>query len=129
MFLGVNNKVEELAKAKLERPKRLRQLAAREWREIDDGTLVWERPAAEVAALRTLSKADLLAFYHVWDGWASCGLAWLCARTLLPVLQLPGTGLSLAVQVAKLHKPTRPRDTSGHIVLTAIPLPGAGGRP
>ena len=65
--------MEELAKAKLERPKRLRQLAAREWREIDDGTLVWERPAAEVAALRTLSKADLLAFYQVWDGWACCG--------------------------------------------------------
>ena len=29
--------VEELAKAKLERPKRLRQQAARDWREIDDG--------------------------------------------------------------------------------------------
>jgi hypothetical protein len=33
----LHTQVEELAKAKLERPKRLRQQAAREWREIDDG--------------------------------------------------------------------------------------------
>ncbi len=57
--------VEELAKAKLEKPKRLRELAARDWREIDDGTLIFDRPAAEVAALRTLSKADVLQFFQV----------------------------------------------------------------
>jgi hypothetical protein len=57
--------VEELAKAKLEKPKRLRQLAAREWKEIDDGTLVFGRPAAEVAVLRTLTKEDLLGFFQV----------------------------------------------------------------
>ncbi|EIE20423.1 hypothetical protein COCSUDRAFT_30601 [Coccomyxa subellipsoidea C-169] len=55
----------ELAKAKLEKPKRLRELAARDWREIDDGTLIFDRPAAEVAALRTLSKADVLQFFQV----------------------------------------------------------------
>ena len=69
--------MEELAKAKLERPKRLRQLAAREWREIDDGTLVFDRPAAEVAALRRLSKADLLCFFQVGAGPFPC-----CRRTL-----------------------------------------------
>ena len=57
--------MEELAKAKLEKPKRLRELAAREWREIDDGTLVFGRPAAEVAALRTLTKPDVLQFFQV----------------------------------------------------------------
>jgi hypothetical protein len=112
--------VEELAKAKLERPKRLRQQAAREWREIDDGappaacapaccllqhappfcmfrctacgtrgrllrplacrrrharrmrrggagTLVWDRPGAEVAELRRLTPADLAAFLQARD--------------------------------------------------------------
>ncbi|BDA50691.1 Insulin-degrading enzyme [Coccomyxa sp. Obi] len=58
------SQVEELAKAKLEKPKRLRELAAREWREIDDGTLVFGRPAAEVAALRTLTKSDVLQFFQ-----------------------------------------------------------------
>ncbi len=57
--------VEELAKAKLEKPKRLRELAAREWREIDDGTLVFGRPAAEVAALRSLTKSDVMQFFQV----------------------------------------------------------------
>jgi len=62
-LIGVQ--VEELAKAKLEKPKRLRELAAKEWREINDGTLVFDRPSAEVAALRTLSKPDLLQFFKV----------------------------------------------------------------
>lgn len=61
----VGVQVEELAKAKLEKPKQLRELAAKEWREIDDGTLVFDRPSAEVAALRTLSKSDLLQFFKV----------------------------------------------------------------
>lgn len=33
--------VEELAKAKLEAPKRLREAAGRAWRELDDGTGRW----------------------------------------------------------------------------------------
>lgn len=65
--------MEELAKAKLEKPKRLRELAAREWREIDDGTLVFGRPAAEVAALRQLSKSDVLHFFQV-----PCSLPAVC---------------------------------------------------
>lgn len=57
--------VEELVKSKLEKPKKLLQLAAREWREIDDNTLVFGRPAAEVAELKRLAKADLIAFFEV----------------------------------------------------------------
>ena len=41
------------------------QLAAREWREIDDNTLVFGRPAAEVAELKQLTKADLISFFQV----------------------------------------------------------------
>lgn len=52
-------------KSKLEKPKKLLQLAAREWREIDDNTLVFNRPAAEVAELRKLTKDDLLDFFQV----------------------------------------------------------------
>ncbi len=59
--------VEELAKSKLEKPKRLRQAAARDWGEIALGTLRFDRPEAEVAALRTLTHADLVAFLDVWD--------------------------------------------------------------
>lgn len=57
--------VDELVKSKLEKPKKLLQLAAREWREIDDNTLVFDRPAAEVAELRKLIKDDLLDFFQV----------------------------------------------------------------
>ena len=70
--------VEELAKAKLEKPKRLKEQAAKEWREIDDGTLVFRRPEAEVASLRQLTKADLAAFFVV-------SLAALQASCLRPV--------------------------------------------
>jgi insulysin len=35
--------VEELAKVKLEKPKRLREVAGRDWREIEDGTLRFTR--------------------------------------------------------------------------------------
>eukprot|EP00884_Botryococcus_braunii_P023676 jgi/Botrbrau1/9993/Bobra.0012s0082.1 len=54
--------VEELAKSKLEKPKRLGQQAARDWSEIKLGTLRFDRPEAEVAALRQLTRADLLSF-------------------------------------------------------------------
>ena len=57
--------VEELAKAKLEKPKRLKEQAAKEWREIDDGTRVFRRPEVEVASLRQLTKPDLAAFFAV----------------------------------------------------------------
>lgn len=52
-------------KAKLEKPKTLRQLASRHWHEIDHGTLVFDRPVAEAAELRKLSKQDVVAFFQV----------------------------------------------------------------
>lgn len=57
--------VEELAKAKLEAPQRLREVAARHWGELDGGTRLWARPIAEVAALQTLTLPQLQAFYQV----------------------------------------------------------------
>ncbi|KAL4858339.1 Insulin-degrading enzyme-like 1 [Chlorella vulgaris] len=56
--------VEELAKSKLEKPKRLREAAGRDWSELDGGTLMFDRVEQEVAALRALSLADLAAFYQ-----------------------------------------------------------------
>ena len=55
--------VEELAKSKLEKPKRLREVAARDWREIDDGTLRFGRREAEVEALRGVTHEEVVAFY------------------------------------------------------------------
>ena len=57
--------VEELVKSKLEKPKKLLQLAAREWKEIDDNTLVFNRQSAEVAELKQLAKSDLTEFFQV----------------------------------------------------------------
>ena len=57
--------VEELIKSKLEKPKTLRQLAARQWHEIDHGTHIFERPDVECAELRRLSKEDLTTFFEV----------------------------------------------------------------
>jgi hypothetical protein len=54
--------VAELAKAKLEKPKRLSELASRWWGEIYAGTCVFDRQTAEVEVLRGLSPADLVAF-------------------------------------------------------------------
>ena len=59
------SQVEELVKSKLEKPKKLLQLAAREWQEIDDNTLVFDRRSAEVAELKQLTKADLISFFKV----------------------------------------------------------------
>ncbi|PSC73920.1 Zinc-peroxisomal [Micractinium conductrix] len=61
--------VEELAKAKLERPKQLREAAGRDWGEIEPGLLKFGRADAEVAALRQLSQQEVVAFYrdHVMD--------------------------------------------------------------
>jgi len=59
-----DQQVEELAKAKLEAPQRLREVAARHWGELDGGTRLWARPIAEVAALQTLTLPQLQAFYQ-----------------------------------------------------------------
>ncbi|KAK9803974.1 hypothetical protein WJX72_009535 [[Myrmecia] bisecta] len=61
-----HKQVEELAKDKLEKPKRLRQEAAREWKEIDEGMLMFDRREREVDALRQLTKADLVDFYKAF---------------------------------------------------------------
>ncbi|CAK0787227.1 hypothetical protein CVIRNUC_010443 [Coccomyxa viridis] len=58
------SQVEELVKSKLEKPKKLLQLAAREWKEIDDNTLVFNRQSAEVAELKQLAKSDLTEFFQ-----------------------------------------------------------------
>lgn len=60
--------MEELVKSKLEKPKKLLQLAAREWQEIDDNTLVFDRRSAEVAELKELTKDDLISFFKVSAG-------------------------------------------------------------
>lgn len=56
--------VEELCKTKLEAPKRLREAVARVWREIDDGSMKFERQEEEVAELRKLTKDDVIAFFR-----------------------------------------------------------------
>jgi len=60
---------EQLAVAKLEEPKKLREAAERSWREIDDGTLRFERQRDEVEALKDVSREQLIDFYkcHVLD--------------------------------------------------------------
>lgn len=55
--------IEELAKVKLERPKRLREVASRDWREIDDGVERFERQEEEVAELKKLTHEELMEFY------------------------------------------------------------------
>lgn len=56
--------VEELAKAKLEHPKRLREVASRDWREIDDGTLRFDRQHEEVRHLQEIGPSDLITFFR-----------------------------------------------------------------
>ncbi|KAK9834702.1 hypothetical protein WJX74_008107 [Apatococcus lobatus] len=56
------NQVEELAKAKLETPKTLRQLAGWEWSEIDEGCLCFDRRQQEAAAVRQTSLPVLQTF-------------------------------------------------------------------
>lgn len=60
---------EELRKAKLDAPKNLRQAAAREWWEVQEGTLVFGRAEREAAALEAVTLAQLRAFAkeHVLD--------------------------------------------------------------
>lgn len=54
--------VAELSKSKLERPKKLYELAGRYWNEVQYGTHLFDRQEQEVAALKTLAKQDLVAF-------------------------------------------------------------------
>lgn len=61
---------EELAKSKLEKPKRLQQQAHREWQEIKHGSLKFQRRQQEADAVRCLQKSDLVAFFKVM---VSCG--------------------------------------------------------
>lgn len=56
---------EELAKSKLEKPKRLQQQAHREWQEIKHGSLKFQRRQQEAQALRQLTKPELVAFFQV----------------------------------------------------------------
>jgi len=57
------NQIEELAKMKLERPKRLREVASRDWREIDDGVERFDRQEEEVAELKKLTHEELMEFF------------------------------------------------------------------
>ena len=61
---------EELAKSKLEKPKRLQQQAHREWQEIKHGSLKFQRRQQEAHALRQLTKPQLVTFFQVlfWPG-------------------------------------------------------------
>ena len=54
--------VEELSKSKLEKLKTLSQLANRVWGEINNGSLLFCRHVDEEAALRKLSRQELLGF-------------------------------------------------------------------
>jgi insulysin len=54
--------VAELSKAKLERPKRLGELAQRAWGEVLTGTHMWDRQAAEVTQLGSIGREELLDF-------------------------------------------------------------------
>lgn len=56
---------EELAKSKLEKPKRLQQQAHREWQEIKHGSLKFQRRQQEALAIRQLTKPQLVAFFQV----------------------------------------------------------------
>ena len=65
MGVSVCVQAEELAKSKLEKPKRLQQQASREWQEIKHGSLKFQRRQQEADALRTLTKPELVAFFQV----------------------------------------------------------------
>ncbi|KAG2487100.1 hypothetical protein HYH03_014213 [Edaphochlamys debaryana] len=54
--------VAELAKTKLEKPKKLGDLANRWWSEVQHGSYLFDRQEVEVAALRKLTPAELLEF-------------------------------------------------------------------
>lgn len=90
----------ELAKSKLDPPKRLAELAQRHWGELDGGTRVWDRPSAEVAALKHITLADLRAFFEVglrhacpcFSGWRARARTVCLARVLVTVCWLAAVG-------------------------------------
>ena len=59
-----------MAKVKLQKSKQLRAEAAKDWREINDGTLRFKRQDEEVAELRQLGKQELLDFMQV-NNWST----------------------------------------------------------
>lgn len=56
---------EALAARRLEKPKRLSALTTQFWAEITSQQYHFDRSNVEVAHLRTISKADIIAFYEV----------------------------------------------------------------
>ncbi|KAJ4782768.1 Insulinase (Peptidase family M16) family protein [Rhynchospora pubera] len=56
--------VNALIDLKLEKHKNLREEAAFFWKEISDGTLLFDRKESEVAALRELKKEELVEFFN-----------------------------------------------------------------
>eukprot|EP00252_Welwitschia_mirabilis_P027613 TRINITY_DN9512_c0_g2_i7.p1 TRINITY_DN9512_c0_g2~~TRINITY_DN9512_c0_g2_i7.p1 ORF type:complete len:1006 (+),score=221.01 TRINITY_DN9512_c0_g2_i7:195-3212(+) len=56
--------VKALIEIKLEKFKNLREESSFYWREIEDGTLNFERKSKEVALLKSLSKQDFIDFYE-----------------------------------------------------------------
>ncbi|XP_042485043.1 insulin-degrading enzyme-like 1, peroxisomal [Macadamia integrifolia] len=56
--------VNALIDMKLEKHKNLREESAFYWREIFDGTLKFDRKESEIAALKQLSKQDLVGFFN-----------------------------------------------------------------
>ena len=56
---------EELVKSKQERDKRLKQQAAKEWREIDEGTLMFERKTKEILALQSYTRDSIASYIQV----------------------------------------------------------------
>ncbi|XP_071716303.1 insulin-degrading enzyme-like 1, peroxisomal [Rutidosis leptorrhynchoides] len=62
--------VNALIEMKLEKHKNLREESRYFWREIEDGTLKFDRKDHEVAELRQLTKAELIQFYdeHIKAG-------------------------------------------------------------
>jgi hypothetical protein len=123
--------VAELAKSKLEPPKRLAELAQRHWGELDGGTRVWDRPGAEVAALKHVTLSDLRAFFEVgsrplWQHFSGWGdhlkhrrFCKACAVMTVCWFWLWGSGLLLGpmalIGVRALHKVFDPEMNTSHV--------------
>jgi secreted Zn-dependent insulinase-like peptidase len=58
--------VDELIKVKLEKPKRLQQKCLRDWAEIQEGTLRFDRHVQEVEALKAMSQRDFIDFVNTF---------------------------------------------------------------
>ncbi|CAN6454673.1 unnamed protein product [Victoria cruziana] len=60
------NNVNALIEMKLEKHKNLRDESLFYWLEIEDGTFIFDRKEAEVAALRKLTRNDLIEFFDTY---------------------------------------------------------------